>query len=137
MKDLMFITEDEWAITILWVAEVIYELASWTDRNPVYGCVYLWALAGILEETVSHKSDKTDLITNISVVIGVHAISMMVLFGYLVFENLQPWYEPLSFWKHGVFSNTNWGEMFTDINYLLKILEEHLTEAVSTREALI
>ena len=133
----MFMSEDEWAIAILWVAEVIYELASWTDRNPVFGSVFLWALAGILEETISNNPQREDLIIHISVIIGVHAISMIVLFGYLIFEELQPWYEPLSFWKHGVISNTNWGEMFTDINYVLKMLEKYFTESLGEREMLV
>ena len=42
-----------------------------TDLVQIFGCVFLWALAGILEETVSHKAYNKDLIVNISVIIGI------------------------------------------------------------------
>lgn len=42
--------EDEsyWACVILYVALAIYVLVSFIEKNPVFGCVYVWVLLAIM-----------------------------------------------------------------------------------------
>lgn len=89
---LMIMTEEEWTCIIVWVAEIIYEVAAWNERNPLYGSVFSWAMAAILENLVSNKPENEILIINASIILGIHVISMAVLTSYLIFEELQPWY---------------------------------------------
>jgi len=41
------LTEEAVTIFVLWAAFLIYGLASYTQRNPVYGFVFLWAVIAI------------------------------------------------------------------------------------------
>ena len=36
--------EEKWSILVLYVALVIYNIASWREKNPVFGCVFIWVL---------------------------------------------------------------------------------------------
>jgi len=54
----MFITEEDWAIILVWAAEILVELIAWGDRNPVFGAVFLWAGSGVISETVTERPDK-------------------------------------------------------------------------------
>lgn len=58
LQDLMFITEEDWAIILVWAAEILVELIAWGDRNPVFGAVFLWAGSGVISETVTERPDK-------------------------------------------------------------------------------
>jgi len=51
---------------------------------------------------------------------------MATLAGYILFEHLQPWYEPISFWNWGFFSLTDYAEMFSQIKEILTYPEEYL-----------
>lgn len=88
----MFMNEETWSCVIVGVAEIIFEVAAWSERNPVFGSVYIWALAAILDETLKEKPEQENLIATLSTTIGVHAISMATLAVYLIFEVFEPWY---------------------------------------------
>ena len=51
---------------------------------------------------------------------------MAVLAVYLIFEEIQPWYEPLSFWNGGLLGLVNWGQAFKEISLVLSYPEEWL-----------
>lgn len=102
-------------------------------RDFVFGSVFAWAGIAVLVDTLNERAQNEDLVINLSIIIGIHAISMITLVSYLIFETVQPWYEPLSFWSGGSVGKTDWSEMFTDINYLMTIFEEYFTGAVSGR----
>lgn len=122
---MMFLDENEWGVVIIWTVEAFFEIMAWWSRNPVWGSVFTWASAAILNNQIDKLSDEdkeeTDegtflaVMANTGVVVITHAASMAFLFAYLFFEQLQPWYEPLSFWNHGVFGLTDWSYMFTQI----------------------
>lgn len=116
-------SEEYWSIIIVWVALLIYTAAAWSERNPMLGGVYLWAGAAILENLVTNKPENEVLIINCAVILGIHGISMATLTSYLIFEELQPWYEPLSFWKGGLIGDVDWYRMFEDLGWLTNILE--------------
>lgn len=107
----MFITEEEWTIITLWAAEIFIGLIAWWERNPAYGSVYIWTSVAILINLINNKPENVYLIPNVGAIVGVHSISMIVLTSYLIFEELQPWYEPLSFWNGGLFGLVDWSEM--------------------------
>jgi hypothetical protein len=120
-SDMMFLSEEEWTIVTLWAVEVFFEIISWWERNPVWGSVFTWASSAILDNNIkkldvltkSGQKDNTILIANIGAILAIHGSSMALLFGYLVFENLQPWYNPISFWQGGIMGMTDWSLMFT------------------------
>jgi hypothetical protein len=130
---MMFMSEEEWAIFTVWFAEVFFELVSWGDRNPLYGGVLIWASAGILAETMDVRPENENLIINVATIIGIHSISMITLTAYLLFEELQPWYEPLSFWGGGLTGLTNWGEMFTQIRNIIFDIEQYFISTTQSR----
>lgn len=88
MDFMMFMSEEEWAIFTVWFAEVLFELVAWTERNPLYGSVLIWACSGILAETLEVRPENENLVINVSVIIGIHAISMITMVSYLLFEEL-------------------------------------------------
>ena len=129
----MFISEEEWCIIYLWIAEIFVELVAWGMRDPVFGLVFLWAGAAAIQDSVEERPEDENLLINLSVIAGVHLISMLSLISYLGFEKFQPWYEPISFWSGGTFGKTDWAEMFTDINWVLKHIEIYISEAYDDR----
>lgn len=117
---MMFLSEEEWTIVTLWAVEIFFEIISWWERNPVWGSVFTWASSAILDKNIkkldvltkSGQKDNTILLANIGSIIAIHGFSMATLFIYLIFENLQPYYEPISFWQGGIFGMTDWALMF-------------------------
>ena len=130
---LMFMSEETWACVIIGIALIIYEVAAWSERNPVFGAVFIWALGAILNDILDNKPDSENLLITVASTLGVHSISMIVLTCYLIFEELQPWYQPLSFWGGGSFGFTDWSLMFRDFNTIFVALQEYFTETYSTR----
>jgi len=83
---MMVMTEENYTFIIVWVAGLIYNLACWEERNPVYGMVFMWALSAILDNAIKKG---LDLLTfNGGIVLGVHTASMLTLMGYLLWEEL-------------------------------------------------
>ena len=119
----MFITEEEWTVVFVWGLEVFGEIVSWWERNPAWGSVYTWAAAAILVKNVQEKPENTTLIPNLGVIVGIRAVSMAILAVYLVFEEIQPWYEPFSFWNGGLFGLVDWSKMFKEIRLVLEYPE--------------
>ena len=70
-----------WCIIILYVALIIYILASFRERNPLYAGVYIWVLLAIRSERVDTPSIQTNCIVCIVLtaiaVAGITAFSMM------------------------------------------------------------
>jgi hypothetical protein len=58
LKDTFGFSEFEWyseeniTITILYVAFFIYELASYTELNPLYGAVYIWVAVAVRDNII-------------------------------------------------------------------------------------
>jgi hypothetical protein len=109
----MFISEEEWSIIFVWVATIFVEFVSWANRDPIFGLVFAWAAAAVIYDNVEEGSKYENFLINVSTITGIHSISMITLITYLIFETLQPWYEPISFWGGGTFGMTNWSKMFT------------------------
>jgi len=128
-----FMTEEEWTCVTVWFAFVLFTVISWVERNPLYGGVFIWAGTAILDNLVTNKPEMETLIINSSVILGVHSIDMIILSLYLVWEELQPYYVPISFWNGGIISNVEWYRMFEDIGIVLKYLEEFFKDTLADR----
>ena len=48
--------ETTWAVIILYVALVIYILASYVERNPLYGAIYIWVLFAIKNKQAAYPA---------------------------------------------------------------------------------
>ena len=86
LEPLMFMSEENWSIVIIIAALLIYTVSSWSERNPVFGGVFIWASAAILDDLLKTKPESENLIITVSTSIGVHSISMIVMTCYLIFE---------------------------------------------------
>ena len=49
--------EQEWGVAIIWVAFVIYNVASIREKNPVYGLVYVWVIVAIKANASTYGYD--------------------------------------------------------------------------------
>lgn len=106
------ISEEAWGVAIVWIAFALYNLISYWEKDPVYGAVYIWALGAIFAEVNETKSDMSDLWYNSLIALCIHAVSMMFLSTYLVFEwgedVILGWYKVPDFWSRGIFYAVTW-----------------------------
>lgn len=105
---MMFMDEEQWSVVVVWLVFVWYEVVSWSERNPLYGSVYTWASSAILLNLIEDQPWNELLLINVAVIMGLHVVSMFTLTAYMVFEEFQPLYEPLSFWGGGLVGFTDW-----------------------------
>ena len=77
------INEEQATIIILYVATIIYNLASFTEMNPMFGSVFIWVVTAIRSNIVNNKPENTDLIANTEYIALFQAISMTGLWSYL------------------------------------------------------
>lgn len=61
--DVEWLDEEIATIVIAWVAFVIYNLATYIERNPMYGAVFIWVITAI-RNNVIEKGDLDTLKTN-------------------------------------------------------------------------
>ena len=73
--------EQEWGIVIMWVAIVIYNVAAFREKNPVYGLVFLWVIVAINSNAVTLGYDKIESMSN--TITYAHAASMALQLAYL------------------------------------------------------
>jgi len=48
--------ESTWSVIMLHVALVIYVLASFMERNPLFGAVYIWAVSAIRAKQTAYSN---------------------------------------------------------------------------------
>ena len=48
--DLPFGTDQLWTAITLWVAFAVYEIGMISEKNPVFGAVFVWVLFAIIDE---------------------------------------------------------------------------------------
>ena len=46
----MVLTEEIWTAIMLWVAFAVYLTATLTEKNPLFGAIYVWVLIGLIVE---------------------------------------------------------------------------------------
>ena len=105
-------------IIFTWFAFFVYNLISYVDRDPVFGFVFSWALTAIIVDTAAERPSLQNLYINGIIIDVLNTISMVTLMIYLVFETLQDklwnFYEPLNFYKHGIFYDITWDDYLSN-----------------------
>ena len=57
-------SEESITITILYVAWLIYTLATYIELNPLYGAVYVWVVVAIRYDVITERPQYEDLLAN-------------------------------------------------------------------------
>jgi hypothetical protein len=82
-----YVSEEQIAIVILFVALAVYNLASYIELNPLYGSVFIWVLMAIRYQFMSTGSLYPTLIQYCEYMALFQSISMTVLWSsYLTTE---------------------------------------------------
>ena len=79
-------SEEQITITVLYVAFIIYTLASYLELNPLFGGVFIWVLFAIRNEIKTEIPEYTTLLNNVEFIGLIHIISMTALTTYLSTE---------------------------------------------------
>ena len=58
-------SEEAITITILYVAGLIYNLASYIELNPLYGAVFVWVVVAIRYDVITERPQYEDLLANL------------------------------------------------------------------------
>jgi len=75
--------EEYMTVGVLWVALVIYNSASYVERNPLYGSIFIWVLLAIRSEILTNKAQYTMIEENLTALLIIHGISMVSLWTWL------------------------------------------------------
>jgi hypothetical protein len=86
MDFMMFMSEEAWGCVIICFALIFFNVISWGHKNPMYGCVFIWASGAILSQLQNKKPDSEAIIGTVKVVLAAQSVSMGGLIGYLVRE---------------------------------------------------
>lgn len=71
---------------IVWVAMIIYNTVAYTERNPLYGSLYIWVALAIRSNLYKNHPDLTSLIDDLTTVTSIQVGSMVVLWTLLSAE---------------------------------------------------
>lgn len=81
--DVDWLNEEYAAVAMVWIAFVVYNLATYIDRNPLYGAVFIWVITAIRNNVVENKSELTTLETNADWITVIHSISIVAWAAHL------------------------------------------------------
>jgi hypothetical protein len=86
-EDQPFVYEGYVTVAFLWAALIIYNLASYMLRNPLYGSVFIWVLLAINSELVTNKPQMTMIKYHVEdLLLIIQGISMVFLWTWLFVE---------------------------------------------------
>jgi len=96
--------EESLGVAVLYVAWLIYNVAAYSERNPLYGSVLIYVIYAIYDNIVTNKSYYTLLETNTMIILVLQILSMSGLTAYLGYEEMvlgsNPFFED---WDSGLF----------------------------------
>jgi len=96
--------EESLGVVVLYVAWAIYNVAAYSERNPLYGSVLIYVIYAIYDNIVTNKSYYTSLETNTMIILVLQILSMSGLTAYLGYEEMvlgsNPFFED---WDTGLF----------------------------------
>lgn len=87
---------------MVWVALVIYNCVAWSERNPLYGSIYIWVTLAIKANLEEEHPTLTSLIGDLDTITGIHIGSMVILWTMLAAEMIYDLDVP-SDWNTGLF----------------------------------
>lgn len=73
------LNEENLTQLVAWVALVIYNFVSYTEKNPLYGSVYIWVAVAIKSNLEKLHPETTALISDLTTITDIHTLSMVVL----------------------------------------------------------
>ena len=76
--------ETTWVVIIFYIALVIYILASFVERNPLYGAVYIWVLFAIKY----NQAPYSDIQTNSIIAVVILIIALVGITGFSIYEKM-------------------------------------------------
>ena len=77
-----FLNEEQFGVIILYVAFVIYNLASWIELNPLYGSIYIWVAMGIRYLLLEKKPTYTFILEHVQYIAMAQSLSMTGLVSF-------------------------------------------------------
>ena len=95
------IDEETTAVIILWIALVIYNVATYLERNPLFGGIFIWVIFAIHHNIVNNKSQYTEMEDNTALIGIIHCISMFGFTTYLAIEYFTDY--KVENWYYGLF----------------------------------
>ena len=87
-KEFSWFSEEQITITVLYVAFIIYNSASYFELNPLYGSVFIWVMGAIRNNVINDLPEYTELLKNVERIGLMHIISMTALWAYLAAESI-------------------------------------------------
>ena len=81
-----WLDEERIGIAILYVAALIYNVASYFESNPLYGAIFVWVVVAIRNDVVNKMPQYTDLKQNLDILGIFQALSMTALASYEAVE---------------------------------------------------
>lgn len=84
--DIPYVDEEQITVFVLWVALAIYNLKAYSDRNPLYGSVFIWVILAIRNQIVTNEPQYTLISENATYIAIIHGISMVALWSWLAAE---------------------------------------------------
>jgi hypothetical protein len=95
---------DEESLTqvVVWIALAIYNVVAYSERNPLYGSIYIWVTLAIKNKLEEYHPETTSLISDLGTITGIHTVSMVVLWTLLSAELIYDLDVP-SNWNTGLF----------------------------------
>ena len=102
--DVDWLDEEITTVVILWIAFAIYNLATYIERNPLYGAVFIWVITAI-RNNVIEKGSLDTLKTNTDWIAIIHSISIV---GWTIHLLTMQFFEieVTGFWDMGLFYKT-------------------------------
>ena len=77
-----YLSEAEWCPVILWVALAIYWYATYQERNPAYGIVFIWVVIAIRDR---HSAVEV-IASKLLIIVALHFGYMLYVTGLCVKE---------------------------------------------------
>jgi hypothetical protein len=79
------INETLWTVGTMIAAEGVYVFVSYMMRNPLYACVWIWAMSGIRDESSAYA----DIVTTANVLLICHGCYIVGLTTYLIVNKIK------------------------------------------------
>ena len=78
----------------------IYNVATYVERNPLYGGIYIWVIFAIRNNVETYKSQYTDLLLHSTFIAMIQCVSIGAFSAYLAAEYITSW--EFENWKSGL-----------------------------------
>jgi len=78
--------EENFAITILWVAWVIYAAGAWWMRNPLFAAVMFWPFSAIMDQQGS--KGRVNIQFQCIAIMSIHAVFVAVGTTWLIYNKV-------------------------------------------------